>query len=439
MLLAKKAKDVADKAVLADALLDVTLSTTSASDASGNATVAYRTAARAVLDAVEVIVEARKAAVEAAGSARDAAKDDAKADVADVTKAIEDAEEDAADADAFITGDGSTEDRRTADIVIAPTETTINTIEDAVDDLRKASEPNVAWAEAVAAAAADAQTAAAKAEAAVHDDDLRIWITGDAGSDKVRPAYFILRDNDRDNEAITFTFTVDDKALSKLSKESPKVSVKVRAAVDAKPHGEALEFSFNNVRISPGDGADTNKEDAEGAAALAMDDEVAPRDTYYEVTGFGRIKIDGDKLFKDATITLDPKNVPLIAGEEDDDPRSWIALGAEGSPLMDQGITIVPGFIELTADDVPSIKSVVVTSPSPRDDGGANQEVSVEVTLTNPAPDDGLPVSISVEGSDKGRRDTDYTAQVENSRLLIPAGQTTGTAKILVTPLDPRR
>ena len=195
------------------------------------------------------------------------------------------------------------------------------------------------------------------------DDDLRIWITGEDndGADPdittVRPEYFMLRDADRPNRAITFSL---DK--TSVSKESDKIDVTVTASLDAKPTATALTFSFKDVTGVPAP-AGTPSVDDEGFEALGSADKIVRRDAFYDGTGFGNIVIAKDKMTATKTFSIDPINVndALLSTKD-----NWIALGSEDGPLRGeqlQGagtdgtdddvfamIEIVPAFIKLTKE-----------------------------------------------------------------------------------------
>ncbi len=286
------------------------------------------------------------------------------------------------------------------------------------------------------------------------NDDLRIWITGnnnDGADDQttstlVRPAYFHLRDNDRKNAAITFTF---DK--TSISKEADRMAVVVTASLDAQPAEKALTFSFKDVADgrTPDVSGTVNDEGFQAIATSENGDKVASRDAFYRGSDFGDIVIPKGKMSASKTIHIDPINVNKSRlGEK----NTWIALGSEDSPitvnpdgLADGGdnptdsymITVVPGFIKITDEGLPRVDSVTEVSSPIYEDAGDNQEAKVKINLKAAAPDGGITVSVTIKQvSGKGTRDTEYEAEVDDSRLVIPAGEKSGIATIFVSPED---
>ena len=272
------------------------------------------------------------------------------------------------------------------------------------------------------------------------DDDLRIWITGDiTGEGEVRPAYFILRDDDRENQAITLSFS-----HKKLSKEAGNTTVTVTATLDAKnPGAEDLKVDLDDVRLGLPGPPTTPDADAEGIATLKKGDVIAPRDTYYKTPVFGEITIGKAKLTGSVDVEIDPQDEILPGGEKGRDAphelkgQSWIAVGSD-----DSSIPVIPGFIELTADDVPNLRTndegvgtaLELLSPTPRDDGGDEQEVKVKISLNQKATAP-TPVRVRVEQiKDKGDRGPDYRVDIEESSLDIAVGETSTIATLFVTP-----
>ena len=304
------------------------------------------------------------------------------------------------------------------------------------------------------AAAQEAATGALQAAVKYEedDDDLRVWITGSAGTNDITPAYFMLRDNDRANEAITFRFDSNHS----ISRESDEVTIEVTASLDAKPASEALTFTFKDVTLddfstsaAPGptpanlEKIDGDKEDAEGFVALGTADRIAARDAYYSFKGptDGRIIIPKDKRVSAAVkIKIDPRNIDL-PHEIDNTPggSSFIALGSEDRVMLDgRALKIIPAFIELTTTKKTKIASIKEVSPPIYEHLGDNQEAKVEVTLENPA-DSRVMVTLWVaEIPGKGNRDSDYEADLDpgTKRLFIEEGDKSGTATVFVSPDD---
>ena len=98
---------------------------------------------------------------------------------------------------------------------------------------------------------------------------------------------------------------------------------------------------------------------------------------------FGEITIGKAKLSGTVDVEIDPQDEILPGGEEGRDPpndlkgQSWIAVGSD-----DSSIPVIEGFIELTADDVPNLRTndkgeptaLELLSPTPRDDGGRSRK-----------------------------------------------------------------
>ena len=299
----------------------------------------------------------------------------------------------------------------------------------------------------------DAEDGNGERGVAAGDADVRVWILGDDGvvdtddaNQTIRSAYFTLRDDERDNGAVTLSFSV-----ASLSKEADRTKVTVTATLDAKPAEHDLEFGIKDVSGTPGnlvaDTATPNVED-EGFTALASSDRIASRDAYYTGTDFGNIKIEKGKMSATKDIYIDPVNVndALIID------KTWIALGSEDSPVRvnpdgladsDGGtpnpedsydLPIIPGFIQLTKDALPKVDKVAEISPQVREDGGPDQEVTVRVSLKEAAPAGGITVSLDLV--EEAGRDTDYYAEIADSRLVIAEGQKSGDATVLITPID---
>ena len=122
------------------------------------------------------------------------------------------------------------------------------------------------------------------------------------------------------------------------------------------PTKVALTFSFKDVIATLGAEGGTDA-DLEGPAALNSKDKIASRDSYYRGVDFGNIVIAKDKISGARTVSIDPVNVPLPGGEDDDATKSWIMLGSEDK-FDEEKLTIIAGVIELTAEGLPAVDTV---------------------------------------------------------------------------------
>ena len=375
-------------------------------DAADEAMDAVAAAKEAVADAavVAAAIAAAEAAADAAAATADAARANgvARRDVESVYAAQDDVEEAVADADPIKTAE----------------------IDDAEDVAAAAADAAAEAEDANALADANAKADIA-ADAADDDDDLRIWITGK----DAQPAYFMLRDNDRAPAAITFEF---DK--SSVSREDGATPIKVTAKLDVGTAPEDLTFSLRDVFGMPGQ--DKTGVNTEGFGALSTADVIAARDTYYtEDEGFEDITIRKGESSTSTTVVINPSNRSLPT--EGTAGKTLIALGS--MTALPGGITIVPGFLELTKAPRAQVASVKLISPPIREEITEVQLVEVEVTLKAKADAIGTTVSIRAEAIDgHGVRGRDYDVRVQDRRLLIQDAKV-DTAILAVTTYPDNR
>ena len=206
---------------------------------------------------------------------------------------------------------------------------------------------------------------------------------------KVRPTYFTVRDDDINKN---ITLSLDP---SSLKNQDGEMTIEMTATLDSKPASKNLTFSFKDVDDYPGpDRSDVDPEIlirgelgrlANGFRALAEDDRILSRDTFYDARGFGNLVIDEKARSKTVKIYIDPENKTLRG-------RSWIAIGSDESPAdlpKDggvEGIGVIPGFIQVTADPVPLVAGLRAISPPIREDIEGVQPLLVEVELKDCRP-----------------------------------------------------
>ena len=103
--------------------------------------------------------------------------------------------------------------------------------------------------------------------------------------------------------------------------------------------------------------------------------------------------------------------------------------------LLPQSVSIPPHFFEIKADAIVNVKGVnegLTATPATVREGAGRQAISLTVTLKDALEED-TRVTFSIDPQ-AGRRDIDYTVGL--SDLVIPAGATSATTTLTLTPVD---
>ena len=262
--------------------------------------------------------------------------------------------------------------------------------------------------------------------------DDRIWVTGSVsggGAGTVRAIYFTVR-NDDGNTAIWLS--IDPSSLKNQDDEK---EITVTAHLDSRGAAGNLTFAFKDVTSDEVGPADSPEDTDRGYLALSEGDKLAARDAFYTVRGFGNFVIPEDAISASKKVYIDPVNRDLR--NKATGSRTWIAIGSDDDEFEGGVTAVIPGFIELKADDVPKVDTVTEISPPIREDADpAEQTLMVEVALKGDNAAGATTVTIRAEDTDKTGRDTDFIVEVVDNRLVIPKNDTKGTAEILVTPTD---
>ena len=131
---------------------------------------------------------------------------------------------------------------------------------------------------------------------------------------------------------------------------------------------------------------------------------------------------------KDPGATIIP-GVPTVGNEPEPDRFGLI------ESLLPQYVTIPPHFFEIKFAPIVDLKDPeggLSATPATIREGAGRSNISLTVTL-NTALEDDARVTFTIE-PEEGRRDIDYTISL--SDLTIPAGATSATATLTVTPVD---
>ena len=159
-------------------------------------------------------------------------------------------------------------------------------------------------------------------------------------------------------------------------------------------------------------------------------DNPAPADgTTVTLTTGGTATLDTDYTLSSTTITLaegetaGTVTITVTDDAEDDDGETIVIDAASTTPAL------TAAALTLTIEDNDGPAPTLLTlsaAPAPIEGG---EPVTVTATLDNPAPADGLTVTLTTGGT--ATLDTDYT--LSSTTITLAAGETAGTATITVT------
>ena len=258
----------------------------------------------------------------------------------------------------------------------------------------------------------------------IDDEDLTITIEGSAGSKTVATTTIELIDSDKESTDINLSFSDAD-----LSKRDGATDIVVTATLNGKKLKKDVRFS---LVIVP-------------KPSTATTSTAAVRDIDYSAT-LATITIPDRRVSGRATITIRPKNVGV--GD------IWIGASDDVGLTNDDGNSIVvnPSSIEIIGDPTKELTGLTAAPFSIREDAGL-KEITLRVSLQNALltdemvqftitdESDGLcedsDSDCAFDGAVDAQRDVDYSAVVQS--LIIPKGETEGTATITVTPVNNKK
>ena len=249
------------------------------------------------------------------------------------------------------------------------------------------------------------------------DTDLSITIMANSGVD-FGSATITLIDADKPSTDIALSF---DKGS--ISEEEGPVDIVVTATLNGAVQTSALTFALVIDETA-----------AATAAAANAKEEMAVRDIDYTTLSLPSLTIPKRKLSGSTTIRIDPRS--RERGEID---AVLVGIGASDPSLNDGAITVNPGIIKINDTPLASIKGLTATPSTIREDAGET-EIALKVELTAALPNDEevlftiMDNAADIEGAVNAERDVNYTAIVGD--LTIPAGSTTGTTTLTLTPFN---
>ena len=233
----------------------------------------------------------------------------------------------------------------------------------------------------------------------------KISVTGTTAASGLSVAGTELTITDDDSVSTEVVLSVDPASVSE---DAGDTLVTVTGTLDGGARAEAT-----TVTVSVGKAGDT-----------------ATEGTDYATVNDFTLTIGAGQNPGTATFTLTPTNDPLGDGVE--------TISVTGTAAA-SGLSVTGTELTITDDDVSSRKVELTVDPtSVAEDAGATTFM-VTGTLDGAPEAEGLDVNVSVgKAGDTATEGTDY-ARVNNFKLRINAGQTSGTATFTLTPTNDRQ